>query len=85
MNKLIKNNDLLYAIDLKGIALVNKKTKHHIFIEYPEAAVFLVLFENHSIEKSNKMLQSILGKNKKATGIFINICLRKLMVLNILN
>jgi hypothetical protein len=75
--------DILYAIDLDGIAIVNKKSGTHAFIKYPEAAVWSVLIENHGMKKSNQLLQAILGKNKTETNRYIKRCLNKWKDLNI--
>ena len=77
MNNFKINNDIFFAIDLNGIAIVNKNNNTHLFIKYPEAAIWSVLIENYEMKKSKQMLQAILGKNKKDTNQDISQCLEK--------
>jgi hypothetical protein len=72
--KLRKN--IISATDLNGISLVNKKDSTHLFIEYPEAAVWSILIKNQELKKSVKMLQAILDKNEDDTHIYICQCLK---------
>jgi hypothetical protein len=77
LNNLEISNDVLFAVDLQGIALVNEMTGRCEFIKYPEAAVWLLLIDNNDRERMELMLQAILGKNENDTKLFINLCLEK--------
>jgi hypothetical protein len=76
MKKFTVCNDIFFASDLKGIALVNKKSGFHFFIEYPEAAVWSVLAGGYNMKKTEIMLQAILNKNVTDTKSFIGRCLQ---------
>ena len=69
------NKDIWYAVDLKGVAVLNKIRNNNLFIEYPEAAVWLIFVEGHKKKKSQQMLEAILGKNKAETKVYINECI----------
>jgi hypothetical protein len=71
MNTFKVKSNILFAVDLKGIAIVNRNNGAHYFINYPEAALWSVLIENHGMEKSEKMIQAVIGKNEKETKIYI--------------
>lgn len=83
MSNIKINKNILFTIDLTGVAIINKENDHHLFITYPEAAVFSVIIENSDINKSNLMLQAILDKNEPETSRFINQCLKKWKDINI--
>jgi hypothetical protein len=70
------SDDVLFAVNLREIALVNVKTGNHQVIRYPEAAVWSVLAENNKMGRSEKMLQAILGKNPTETRTIIARCLK---------
>jgi len=78
------NSDIIYAIDVKGISVVYQKELTHIFIQYPEAAVWSVLIENYGKSKSIQMLKSILGKNQTDTERYIRQCIENWKQLNII-
>jgi hypothetical protein len=84
MNSFNLNSEILFATDLKGFAIVNQKNGSHLFIQYPEAAVWAVLVERLEMEKSRQMLQAILGKSEADTGRYINRCLKKWKRLNLI-
>lgn len=77
------NDEVFYAIDIKGVAIINKKDNTHFFIPYPDAAIFSVLIENYEMEKSKHMLQAILGRGKAETDWYISQCIKKWKDLNI--
>ena len=78
-------DDVLCATNLREIALVNKKTGNHYVIMYPEAAVWAVLAENHKMEKSEKMLQAILGKSATVTRTIIASCIQNWKIADIID
>jgi len=84
MNSFELTSELLFATDLNGIAIVNQKSGSHLFIQYPEAAVWAVMVERHEIEKSVQMLQAILSKSKADTARTINRCLKKWQRINLI-
>jgi hypothetical protein len=70
------DKSVLFTIDLKGIAVVNKEKSTKLIIKYPEAAVWLVLIEKHSVEKAKQMLRAILSKSEFETGKYIRHCIK---------
>lgn len=84
MKKFVINANLIYTVDVKGISIVNQMELTHIFIQYPDAAVWSVLVENYGKSKSIKMLQSILGKNETDTERYIWKCIENWKQLNII-
>ena len=66
------NENVFYAIDTKGVAIINKEDSSHFFFTFPEAAVFSILVENNDIEKSNKMLQAVLDWKEPETSQYID-------------
>ena len=76
MNKFKLNKDIKFAIDLKGVAITDTK-KNSVFLEYPEAAVWLTLVNEYNKNKSLKMLEAILDMNKDETKKHINKCIDK--------
>jgi hypothetical protein len=68
--------DVLFTIDLKGVAILNRLSGNHLFILYPEAAVWSVFIQNHDPSKSIEMLKAILTKSETETETFINNCLQ---------
>lgn len=85
MKKFRIRNDILFTIDAKRVSVVDTKSKSHIFIDYPEAAVWSVLINNYGVRKSTQMLASILDKNSTDTGVFIRLCMNKWKQLNIID
>jgi hypothetical protein len=79
------HRDTRFAIDLKGIAVVNKEIGAHLFIDYPEAAVWSILLETSEKKKSIEMLRAILGKSTSETNLYIAKCIMKWKKLNILD
>jgi hypothetical protein len=75
---------ILFTIDYKSISVVNKNNGNHVIINYPDAAVWSILTENHNKEKTTLMLKSVLGKSKSDTMRYIGKCLRKWKELEIL-
>jgi len=71
------NNNVFYAIDTRGVAIINKEDSSHFFISYPEAAVFSVLVENNDLKKSEEMLQAVLDRSRSETNRFVNRCIEK--------
>jgi len=84
MNNLKINSDILFATDKNGVAVFNKNSGSHIFIKYPEAAVWSVLIENHGMVKSDRMLEAILCKRETDADQFINKCLAEWKHLNLI-
>ena len=70
MNFSIKEH-IKYAVDLKGVSILNKETNDTRFIGYPEASIWLLFCEDHGREKSVKMLSAILNKTEIDTVDFI--------------
>jgi hypothetical protein len=68
-------NSILFAIDYKCISILNKDTGYHLTLNYPEAAVWAVLIENHKKIQTTLMLMSVLGKSKSDTISYIGECL----------
>jgi|OpeIllAssembly_1097287.scaffolds.fasta_scaffold121450_2 phage gp37-like protein len=66
------NDNISYAIDTIGVAIINKEDNRHFFLHYPDAAVFSVLVENNNVKKSKEILQAVLGKNKPETSRFVD-------------
>ncbi len=54
-----------YAIDLKGAAVINSRLNVFRFIEYPEAAIWLVLANGYHNEQATQMLVYILGISRE--------------------
>jgi hypothetical protein len=77
MKKVEFNDELYYAIDSKGVAIINKNDKRSIFLEYPDAAIFCILLEHNRVSISRQMLQAILGKSRAETDQYLNNCLEK--------
>jgi hypothetical protein len=77
-------NDIFYAIDQKGVAVLNRKDNSHTFINYPEAAVWLVLSEKHETGRSFEMLRAILNSNETDTQAFIRQLMNKWRNLNLI-
>ena len=67
---------ILFATDLKGVAIADLENGTNSFIHYPEAAIWTVLMENRGIENSLLMLQAILGRNEHDSLLFIDQSLR---------
>ena len=76
MDKLKINKNIKYTIDLKGVAITDTQ-KNNVFLEYPEAAVWLVLAKEYNANKSLQMLEAILNKNKDETKKYTNKCINK--------
>jgi hypothetical protein len=74
----------VYAFDLNGIAILNKKVQTHFLIGYPEAAIWSVLSGNYGRRKSVEMLKAILGKDEEATTAIIEQCITKWKSLNLI-
>ncbi|MFZ0472107.1 MAG: hypothetical protein WAL94_05800 [Bacteroidales bacterium] len=72
----LKKN-ILFVIDQKRIATVNKDTGTNLIIEYPEAAVWSVMIENHTAVKTRQMLMAVLHKSESETGKFMDHCFLK--------
>jgi len=66
---------ILFTVDQGRIVTVNKESGTILIIEYPEAAVWSVMIENHNAAKTELMLMSILHKSATETGNFIDQCL----------
>lgn len=66
-----------WAIDLGGIAVINKYNQKHVFIPYPKAAVWSVLAENRRNQGVIKMLCAILGTESKETLLFLEACMNE--------
>jgi len=84
MKKFNLNTGVLFTVDVKGIAVVNKVDNTHLFINYPEAAVWSVLVENKPGLKPVEMLGAILGKNRIETVEYIEQCLEFWRSLNLI-
>ena len=78
-------NDILYAVDTKRVSVVDRAGKIHLFIDYPEAAVWSVLINNYGIKKSARMISAVLGMDATDTAIFIRQCLKKWKQLHIID
>jgi hypothetical protein len=74
--------DAIYAVDTRGVAILYKKTNEHVFLTYPEAAVWCVLVEGNADKRSKQMLQAILGKPETKTDLYIHQCMEKWRQLN---
>jgi len=72
----LKRN-ILFVVDQNRIAAVNKETGSNLIIEYPEAAVWSVMVENHNASETKRMLMAVLNKSESETGKFIDQCLKK--------
>lgn len=72
----LKRN-ILFVVDQNRIATINKKTGSNLIIEYPEAAVWSVMVENHNASDTKLMLMAVLNKSESETGKFIDQCLNK--------
>lgn len=72
----LKRN-ILFVVDQNRIATINKKTGSNLIIEYPEAAVWSVMVENHNASDTKLMLMAVLNKSEYETGKFIDQCLNK--------
>jgi len=68
---------ILFVVDQKRIATVNKDTGANLIIEYPEAAVWSVMIENHNAVITRQMLMAVLHKSESETGKFMDHCLKK--------
>ena len=75
MTDYIINKAIIYTIDLKGAAIVNTKDSNSIFLEYPEAAVWLIFVEGHELKKSGRMLEAILGKGEAEIKEYTKQCI----------
>ncbi len=75
MNNFNINKDIQYVADLKGVAVLNTKENINTFMEYPEAAVWLVFIEGHKLKKTHKMLEAIIGANQAETMEYMNKCI----------
>jgi len=81
----MKTNDMMpgfkikqgvqYAIDLKGVSIVYPEKDMDLFLDYPEAAIWLVMAGQNRIKNTLKMLDAILGIEKAKTVDLINHCL----------
>jgi hypothetical protein len=83
INLKLKQN-ICYAIDLKGIVVINKTNEINLFIKYPEAAVWSVLIGDNT-GKAAEMLMAILQTNKVETTSYIDQCLANWRKLNIID
>lgn len=73
-----------YATDINGVAVVNKTDNSHTFIRYPEAAVWLVLAENDDMKRSGSMIKAITGKNNSDLHTFLSDCLTNWRKINLI-
>jgi hypothetical protein len=78
-------NDIIYAVDTKGVFVVDRAGNIHLLIDYPEAAVWSVLINNYGVKKSTRMISAILDRDEADAGIFIRHCLRKWQQLNLID
>jgi hypothetical protein len=69
------NDGTLYTIDDKGVSVINKNREEGLFIQYPEAAVWLILVQEYNHQKSLKLLVAILNENEEYCVSLINKCL----------
>jgi len=69
------NFDVLFTVDTDGVSVINKQTHEHKVIKYPDAAVWLVLANKHSQQKSFEILKSVLGRKPGETKEFISRCI----------
>lgn len=77
MEKFILRIDILFAVDQKQIVIADKSKASSRIINYPDAAVWSVLIENHRRSKAISMLQAILQKSEPETVNIIDGCLAK--------
>ncbi len=71
MDKFEINSSVSYVIDTTGVSLLNNETGKSYFLEYPEAAVWLVFAEGHNSKKALQMLESILDRPAKEIGSMV--------------
>jgi hypothetical protein len=71
----ILKEDTVFAVEIGGIAVLNKTNKAQFFIAYPGAAVWSVLAKKNKAGKTLEMLMAILGKSEKETVIFVDQCI----------
>jgi hypothetical protein len=64
-----------FAIDTLGVSILNNEAKENSFIKYPEAAVWLVFIEGHSLKSAVQLLAPILGKTSSETKNMVIKCL----------
>lgn len=72
----LKRN-ILFTVDQQRIVLVNKEKCTSMIIEYPKAAIWSVMIENHNPAKAILMLMSVLHKSESETKELIDQCKKK--------
>jgi hypothetical protein len=72
----LKSN-ILFTVDQQRIVLVNKERCTSMIIEYPEAAIWSVMIENHHPAKATLMLMPVLHKSESETKELIDQCGKK--------
>lgn len=64
-----------YAIDLKGVSIAYPAKNLNFFLEYPEAAIWLIMSHRNGTKNTLEMLAAILGCDKVKTENYIKHCL----------
>jgi hypothetical protein len=63
---------ILFTVDQQCIVVVDNEKRTSLIIEYPEAALWSLMIENHDPVKARLMLMSILHKSESETEAFID-------------
>ena len=69
---------LLFAVDLKGVGIVNPENGRSRFVEYPEAVVWLLYHEGHEGKDLVSMVSLITGETDEETERFVSRVLTEL-------
>ena len=77
MNKFQLHAEVCYTIDYSGVSVLNKQTHKTIFISYPEAAVWLVLNQKYTQDKSINLIGAILDDIEEDSLKYVNSCISK--------
>ena len=71
------NNHILFTVDQQRVVVLNREKGTSLIIEYPEAAIWSVMIENHDRTRAKLMIMSILQKSESETGEMIDHCLKR--------
>lgn len=75
MNNFELNTNIIYTTDLRGVSVIDNKNQKNVFITYPEAAVWLILCQKYSSNKSLNLLNAVLFDMEGGSLKFINNCI----------
>jgi hypothetical protein len=77
MNKFQIHSDVCYTVDSSGVSVINKDNHKAIFISYPEAAVWLVLNQKYTQDKSISLIGAILDDMEEDSLKYVDSCISK--------